>query len=143
MLGFVYRIADSLRHTARKRLWAPDQATGRRGEDIAHRFLQRAGIVVVCRNYRVATGAGEIDLVGWENDRLVFIEVKARQTGEYGAPDRAIGFEKKQSLLRAARDYARHAEAPWEKVRFDVVNVLLGTPPRVTHFRDVMRTSGT
>lgn len=138
MLGFVYQLADGLRHRVRRRTWSQDQATGRRGEDIAHRFLQRAGIVVVSRNYRVATGAGEIDLVGWENDRLVFIEVKTRQSGEYGAPDRAIGFEKKQSLLRAARDYARHAEAPWEKVRFDVVNVLLGTPPQVIHFRDVM-----
>lgn len=140
MLGFVYQIADSVRHHARKRVWAQDQATGRRGEDIAHRFLQRAGIVIVSRNYRVATGAGEIDLVGWENDRLVFIEVKARHSGEYGDPDRAIGFEKKQSLLRAARDYARHAEAAWENVRFDVVNVILGTPPQVRHFRDVMRT---
>lgn len=140
MLAFVYHVADSLRHRARKRLWTQDQATGRRGEDIAHRFLQRAGLVIVCRNYRVATGAGEIDLVGWENDQLVFIEVKARQSGEYGAPDRAIGFEKKQSLLRAARDYARHAEVLWEKVRFDVVNVLLEMPPQVTHFRDVMST---
>ena len=136
----LYALGDRLRNHARQRRWAEDQANGRRGEDIAHRFLQRAGIVIVARNYRVATGAGEIDLVGWEKDRLVIVEVKARKTDEYGAPDRAIGHEKKQSLLRAARDYARRAETPWEKVRFDVVNVLLTTPPSVTHFRDVMST---
>ena len=140
MMGFIYVLADKLRNHLRQRRWAEDQASGRRGEDIAHRFLQRAGIVIVARNYRIATGAGEIDLVGWENDRLVIVEVKARKSGEYGAPDRAIGDEKKQSLLRAARDYARRAEAPWEKVRFDVVNVLLATPPSVTHFRDVLST---
>ena len=140
MMGFLYVLADKVRNRARQSRWAEDQANGRRGEDIAHRFLQRAGMVVVARNYRMATGAGEIDLVGWENDRLVIVEVKARKTDEYGAPDRAIGDEKKQSLLRAARDYARRAEAPWEKVRFDVVNVVLTTPPSVAHFRDVMST---
>ena len=140
MMELIYALADNLRNWARQRRWAEDQATGRLGEDIAHRFLQRAGMVIVARNYRMATGAGEIDLVGWENDRLVIVEVKARKSDEYGAPDRAIGQEKKQNLLRAARDYARRAEAPWEKVRFDVVNVLLTTPPSVTHFRDVMST---
>ena len=140
MMRFIYLLADKLRNHARRRTWAEGQASGRLGEDIAHRFLQRAGIVIVARNYRVATGSGEIDLVGWEKDRLVIVEVKARKTNEYGAPDRAIGHEKKQNLLRAARDYARRAEAPWEKVRFDVVNVLLTTPPSVTHFRDVMST---
>src|SRR5437764_6250498 len=141
MMELIYQIADGFRHQARRRRWTQDRANGRRGEDIAHRFLQRAGMVIVARNYRMASGAGEIDLVGWENEWLVFVEVKARQTDEYGAPDRAIGREKRQSLLRAARDFARHAEVPWEKVRFDVVSVLLLTPPQVTHFRDTFSAS--
>jgi putative endonuclease len=137
MLTRLYEFADVLRHHGRRKHLTPDHALGRRGEDIAHRFLQRAGLIVVARNFRMASGAGEIDLVGWERDTLVFIEVKARQTDEYGAPDRAIGPEKRSSLLRAAREYARHAEVPWEKVRFDVVNVVFSTPPSITHFRDV------
>ena len=96
---------------------------------MAQRFLQRSGMTIVARNYRMESGAGEIDLVGWDCDRLVFIEVKTRQTDEYGAPDRAIGpGEKVRNMLRSARDYARHAEVPWEQVRFDVVNVLLASP---------------
>lgn len=139
MFGKLYEIADSLRHRARVRQVSPDLLWGRRGEDIAQRRLQRAGIVIVARNYRTATGSGEIDLIGWERDMLVIIEVKSRQTGEYGPPDRAIGQEKKVSLARAAREFARHAEVPWERVRFDVVNVIFGTPPAVMHFRDVFR----
>lgn len=138
MLGRLYRFADLIRHQGRKRHMPADHALGRRGEDVAHRFLQRSGIVVVARNYRMASGAGEIDLIGWETDTLVFVEVKSRRTDEYGAPDRAIGEQKQFSLLRAAREYARHAEVPWDKVRFDVVNVVFDTPPSVTHFRDVM-----
>ena len=137
MFGLLYEFADGLRHHARKRRMTPDHAAGRRGEDIAHRYLQRAGIIVVARNYRMSSGAGELDLVGWDRDTLVFVEVKTRHTEEFGAPDRAIGMEKRASLIRAAREFARHAGVPWEQVRFDAVNVILGTPPAVTHFRDI------
>jgi putative endonuclease len=137
MMGRLYEFADLLRHHGRKGSMAPDHALGRRGEDIAHRFLRRSGIVVVARNYRMNSGAGEVDLVGWEGDTLVFVEVKSRQTEAYGAPDRAIGPQKEFSLIRAAREYARHAEVPWNRVRFDVVNVVFTTPPAVTHFQNV------
>jgi putative endonuclease len=137
MMGRLYEFADVLRHHGRKRHLSPDIATGRRGEDIAHRYLQRVGIVIVARNYRMASGHGEVDLIGWERDTLVFVEVKSRQTDEYGAPDRAIGRQKEFSLIRAAREYARHADVPFENVRFDVVNIVFTTPPEVTHFRDV------
>lgn len=138
MFTGLYKLSDLLRHHARSRHLTEDHALGRRGEDIAQRFLQRAGIVIVDRNYRMASGAGEVDLVGWEGDTLVFVEVKSRKTDEYGAPDRAIGPQKQSRLIRAAREYARHAEVRWEKVRFDVVNVVFSTPPAVTHFRDVL-----
>ena len=137
MLGWLYRCADLVRGHARRRSLSPGQALGRRGEDIAHRFLQRSGFVIVARNYRMASGAGEIDLVGWDGGTLVFIEVKSRQTDDYGAPDRAIGAEKQLSLMRAAREYARHAAVAWDKVRFDAVGVVFSTPPAITHFRDV------
>ena len=137
MLGRLYEFADVLRHHSRKRHITPDLALGRRGEDIAHRYLQRAGIIIVARNYRMASGAGELDLIGWENGTLVFVEVKSRQSDEYGSPERAIGREKEINLFRAAREYARHAEVPWENVRFDVVSIVFSTPPLVTHYRDV------
>lgn len=138
MTGKLFELADLLRHHARRRHMTGDHALGRRGEDIAQRFLQRSGIIVVDRNYRMASGAGEVDLVAWEGDTLVFVEVKSRQTDEYGAPDRAIGSQKQSSLLRTAREYARQAEVPLHMIRFDVVNVVFNTiPPAVTHFRDV------
>jgi putative endonuclease len=137
MMGRLYEFADVLRHHARRRSLTPDHALGRRGEDIAHRFLQRNGIIIVARNYRMASGAGEIDLIGWDDDRLVFVEVKSRQTDDFGAPDRAIGQQKRSSLIRAAREFARHADVAWESVRFDTVNVVFTTPPSVSHFRDV------
>ncbi len=137
MFSSILRIADLARNRRRSKLWEEDRALGRWGEDVAHRHLQREGMTVVARNYRTATGSAEADLVAWDGDRLVFVEVKTRQTAEYGPPDRAIGDEKRRAMLRAASDYARRAEVPPEKIRFDVVNVICSTPPAVAHFRDV------
>jgi len=136
MIRLLLSAADSLRHRARRRLWPPDHASGRRGEDLAHRFVQQRGLRVVARNYRSRSGRGEIDLVAWERDILIFIEVKARSTEEFGAPDRAIDHDKRLALVHAAREYARRANVEWRSVRFDQVSVVLCDPPRLTHARD-------
>ena len=133
----LYRFADRLRNRRRKRLWAPDQAVGRQGEDLVHRYLQRQGFTVVARNYRARSGMSELDLVAWDNNKLVIVEVKSRSSDAFGPPDRAIDMDKRRNLFRGAREYARRAGVEWSKVRFDIVGVLLGTPPVLTHFRDV------
>jgi putative endonuclease len=139
MADKLFEFAELLRQHASRRHTTEDHALGRRGEDIAQRFLQRVGIIIVDRNYRMASGAGEVDLAGWEGDTLVFVEVKSRQSDEHGAPDLGIGLQKQSSLIRDARQYAQKAEVPWQKVRFDVVNVVFETfQPAITHFRDVL-----
>lgn len=138
MLNWFYSLADRARQRARRR-WTPEQATGRLGEDIAHRYLSKAGLTVVARNYRTRSSHSEVDLIAWDSDVLVFVEVKTRQTEEYGAPDRAIGEEKERALLRAAREYSARVDVPWERVRFDIVNVVLAGRPAVTHFRNALR----
>jgi len=137
MFATLYRLADFARHHGRARCWEQDQATGRRGEDIAHRHLQRVGMTVVARNHRTPGGAGEVDLIAWDRDSLVFVEVKCRGSADYGPPDRAIDERKQRKIVYAARDYALRANVPWEQARFDVVNVVLLTPPEVTHLKDV------
>ena len=117
----------------------PDFAAGRRGEDLAHRLLRREGFTIVARNYRPRAGAGEIDLIAWEKDQLAFIEVKTRASGEFGTPESAVDRAKQLYLVRAARDYARHASVDWGTVRFDIVSILLTRPPRISLIRDAFR----
>jgi putative endonuclease len=137
MLSLLYRLADRLRHRARQRASDPDLAAGRRGEDLAHRFLRRQGYTVVARNFRPrSAGAGEMDLIAWERERLVFVEVKSRATADYGTPDRAVDPEKQRHIERAAREYSRRAQVDWDLVRFDIVSVLLTRPPKIELLRD-------
>ena len=130
---------DSLRQ-ARLRKSNPAQAVGHRGEDLAHRSLQRKGFVIVARNYRLPSSDGEADVIAWDGDTLVFVEVKSRESADYGPPDRAIVPEKLNHMVRVARAYARKTDTPWDRIRFDVISVLLINPPAIEHFRDI-RTS--
>ena len=132
MMGWLYRAAGVMR----RRAMAGDH--GRIGEDLAHRYLRRQGCTIVARNYRTRSGSGEIDLVAWQGETLVFVEVKTRDSAEFGTPDRAVDADKEQHLRTAARDYARRAGVEWERIRFDVVSVVLN-PRRIEWIRDAFR----
>jgi putative endonuclease len=120
----ILKFTDWLRHQLRRRRWKPDLALGRRGEDLAHRYLQKRGYVVVARNYRLAAGDAEADIIAWQEDTLVFVEVKSRQTDEFGTPERAMGPDKEAHLKRVAREYLRKSGVAPENARFDVVTVV-------------------
>ncbi len=143
LLAPLYRLADLLRYRR-------DRNLGKRGEDLAHRYLRKQGFVIAARNWRPPQGGGEIDIVAWdsgaagdkgavrdktpEEKSLVFVEVKTRATGEWSAPERAINAEKIQALRRTARDYIRRSGADPAMVRFDAISISSG---RIEHLRDV------
>ena len=132
MVNLIYRAADVLRRRSLR------GNHGRLGEDLAHRYLRGRGCTVVARNYRPPAGHGEIDLVVWHGEKLVFVEVKTRDSAEFGEPERAVDAEKQLHLTRAARDYARRAGVEWQQVRFDVVAVIL-SPRRIEWLRDAFQ----
>jgi len=136
----ILQFSDWLRHVTRRRKWTPAHALGRRGEDLAHRFLRKKGFIVVARNYRLSSGDAEADLIAWDGGTLVFVEVKSRQSADFGPPERAIGEEKRSHLLRIAREYTRKTGTPWERIRFDVVSVVLIEPPAIELYRDALST---
>jgi putative endonuclease len=142
MMTWLYRLADLARDRGRRRVWADEQASGRRGEDLAHRFVRRRGMVIVARNYLPPFGGADLDLVGWKDGKLTFIEVKSRAAGDFEAPERAVNAEKERLLERSARDYARRAGVEWGMARFDIVSVVFGKPPRIEWFQDAFGPRG-
>jgi len=97
-------------------------ATGRSGEEQAYFYLRRLGYVMIARNWRSPHHKGELDLVGWDNDVLCFIEVKTRTTRDVKPAEAAVDLQKQRALAAIARDYLRRLpEAP--QFRFDVVSV--------------------
>jgi len=130
---------DSLRDARRRRTWDRDKASGRRGEDLAHRFLRKQGYTIVARNYRLSSGDAEADLIARHGEDLVIVEVKTRATNEFGPPEQAVNPEKRRHLMRVAREYARKTNTPWEHMRFDIVSIVLREPPQITLLRAAFR----
>lgn len=107
------------------------QQTGRSGEDLAVEELEARGYAIVARRYR--TRGGEIDIVARDGETLVFVEVKARATAEFGTAAEAVTRRKQLQLASMARDYlARHVRGE-QRCRFDVVAIEdVETAPRIT-----------
>lgn len=127
---------DLIRHKGRLLQWQPDHALGRRGEDLAHRYLQKRGFSIVARNYRGRNGGVEVDLIGWDGPVLVFVEVKSRSGDSFGPPEKAVDQEKQVRLIRAAGEYIHRIGVDWKNVRFDLVSVLFGDPQILSHVED-------
>jgi len=129
-------LIDLIRHKGRLLRWQPDHALGRRGEDLAHRYLQKRGFSIVARNYRGRNGGVEVDLIGWDGPVLVFVEVKSRSGDSFGPPEKAVDQEKQVRLIRAAGEYIHRIGVDWKNVRFDLVSVLFGDPQILSHVED-------
>lgn len=94
---------------------------GDKGEEIAASYLKKEGYRIVDRNYR--TSRGEIDVVAYDNDKLVFIEVKTRRTREYGEGQWAIDARKQRQMIKVALTYMVHKKVIGISYRFDTIIV--------------------
>jgi putative endonuclease len=134
-MRLLWQLSDWLRHRERLRRDDSRHAWGARGEDLAHRFLQKLGYIVVARNWRAEDGSGELDLVAWDGFTLVIVEVKTRSSIDFGLPEEAVDGDKRSRLSRTAARYLREADVPVSQVRFDIVSVLLNEKPEIGHIR--------
>lgn len=93
------------------------QSQGTAAEDLVAAHLQRRGLALLARNFRVR--GGEIDLVCRDGATTVFVEVRLRRRADFGGAAASITPAKQARLVLAARHWlARHGETP---CRFDCV----------------------
>jgi putative endonuclease len=97
---------------------------GRKGEEVALRFLKKKGYRIIEKNY--VCKMGEMDIIAKEKDTLAFIEVKTRTSTEFGPPQLAVTPSKQRQLSKVALSYLNKKQLNDVKARFDVVAILLG-----------------
>jgi len=125
---------------------------GRRGEDLAARYLLSRGYTLVTRNWRPGASfewphevalalklrvqpalpsgekktrggmRGEIDIVAWREGVLCFVEVKTRSSNLFGAPQEAVNRAKQRQICRLANAFVS-VYAIEAACRFDVIEV--------------------
>jgi len=97
------------------------QMLGMSGEDLACAELQRRGYAIVERRYR--TRLGEIDIIAKDGLTIVFVEVKARMTQDFGGAAAAMTGWKQRRIARMAADYLARQKLHDCPCRFDVVAI--------------------
>jgi putative endonuclease len=113
---------------------------GRTGENLALDHFERLGFALVERNYR--TRFGELDLIVFDGNVLVFAEVKTRRISSAGrGPWEALHERKRQQVRRMAAAYLleRPDHPRSDDVRFDAVGVIIdgqGRLVRLDHLED-------
>lgn len=132
MTGIVNSLRRHLfRGTASKA--APHLRLGTRGEELARDFLVRSeGYSIVASNVQIALGrgldgrkiSGEIDIVAYDEETLVFVEVKTRTTDKVLPPQRNVDLRKQRQIARVARRYRQLMKVYDEAYRYDVVTVV-------------------
>jgi putative endonuclease len=99
---------------------ARHNAQGSAAEDLAMQHLLAQGLRLIERNFR--TRVGEIDLIMQQGKTLVFVEVRFRQSRNYGSPAETVTAQKQERLFHTAAHYLqRHGlDRP---CRFDIVAI--------------------
>ena len=105
------------------RLRREKKELGKKGEEIAIRFLKKNGYRIVGRNY--VCKMGEMDIIAREKDTLVFVEVKTRTSTAFGPPQLAVNSAKQMQLSKVALYFLKEKRLEEVKARFDVVAILL------------------
>ena len=107
---------------------------GRLGEELAVRYLAEKGYEILERNWRNIHK--EIDIIARDGKFIVVVEVKTRQTDEYGNPDIAVTRQKQQRLISAANSYILQNHLDVE-TRFDIISIVFKDgEPVIEHIED-------
>jgi putative endonuclease len=95
---------------------------GRKGEEFALAHLRKKKYRIIERNFRLFRG--EIDIIAYDGQTLVFCEVKARGSGEFGLPEESVTAAKQRQIKRIARGFILEKGLGDPDCRFDVISIL-------------------
>ncbi len=112
---------------------APHLELGAWGERVAVQYLKEMeGYQIVATNYLMPLGrgttkqklTGEIDIIAYDGETLVFVEVKTRSSTKFAAPERAVDLQKQRQISRTARRYRQLMKSSDTPYRYDVITVV-------------------
>ncbi len=104
---------------------------GNYGEQLVAQHLQADGFTILEKNYRQR--CGEIDLIAYKKDLLVFVEVKLRRS-HYFDLSHVITHSKQQKIITTAKTYLARTDHDDKACRFDVALVeCIDGAPKITY----------
>lgn len=110
---------------------------GKEGEEMAVKFLKEYGYTIIDQNN--STKFGELDIIATKNNILVFVEVKFKQTEDYGTPEEMIGKNKLIQVQRTAEMYLLNnpdIAKTYDRYQIDAVCIVEDTG-RITQYENL------
>ena len=101
---------------------------------MAIRLLMQKGFQLVHKNYRY--GRYEVDLIVQKGNLVVFVEVKVRNSLQFGPPEAGVSCKQQERIRSVAHHYQQYIPSNTE-IRFDIIGILRqGSRWEATHFED-------
>jgi len=128
------------------RMSSARQSLGKKGEQIAARWLAIHGWQIAERRFR--NGRRDIDLVATmpsgDGRAVAFVEVKTRASADFGGPVSAVNWRKQRELSRSAKVWMSRFQRAGDTYRFDVIGVIVEADKvRVQHIENAFLLHGT
>ena len=93
---------------------------GDNGENRAVEYLISNGFAIIERNWR--TKGGEVDIIAFKNDTIVFVEVKTLPNGTTDMIQRELNYQKRQRIIKTSKRFLlKHRQYSNSYIRFDVI----------------------
>ncbi len=115
-----------------------NQTIGKFGEKLARDYLIRHGYQILAGN--VKTGYKEIDIIAQKGTKLVFVEVKTRQSETFGSADEAMTWTKLNNFNRAIELYLARKNIETDDIGADLISIDIKRyekTAKIKHYKDI------
>ena len=111
---------------------------GKKAEKLSTEYLQNKGYKIIQSNFE--SSFGEIDIICKIDKILVFVEVKARSTTDFGYPREFVNLSKQRKIIKTAEYFLYLNDYHNFQPRFDVIEVYLNDNNRINHIENAFIT---
>ena len=113
---------------------------GSYGEDLACEYLLNIKHKILARNFR--SKLGEIDIITFFNNMIIFTEVKSRYTNSYGSPMESVTYYKQRQIIKLSSYYILINKLNDYNIRYDVIEIFFNKSNQnftIKHIKDAFR----
>lgn len=111
-----------------------NREVGNKGEDLAVSYLENKKYIILHRNYQIRSG--EIDIIAYDKDVLVCIEVKTRNNTRYGYAYESVDYRKQKKIIKTSLHYLNKNKIKDTQLRYDIIEVYLKENNRINHIEN-------
>jgi len=102
---------------------------GRDGEAAAASFLEKKGMKILEKNFRVPRG--EVDIIAQDGETIIFVEVKTWSTYGMDALEQALNTKKQRKIIETSKYFLSvNRKYKYMAIRFDVIFI---SPDGINH----------